>query len=246
MSVLLYILGGLLGLAYGTAVAYINGRLTENYIRNNKDHENPLQRANGFSAARQFVNIGALVVLFLFYGVEAAAVICRFAGILLALIGAFYIFSFIIAKAERVLSTWGSLLAGILCFAAGLWMAVRPLTAIQYLQYVIAIVVLLHGIIDLQASFHLVRARARLWIYALVSSIVTLGLGTWILLSPMGATKALMILMGVVLIVDGITDLILIASLSRTVRHLKKEAEVSQQAAEAVETTGTIDGKPIE
>lgn len=185
-------------------------------------------------------------ILFLFYGVEAAAVICRFAGILLALIGAFYIFSFIIAKAERVLSTWGSLLAGILCFAAGLWMAVRPLTAIQYLQYVIAIVVLLHGIIDLQASFHLVRARARLWIYALVSSIVTLGLGTWILLSPMGATKALMILMGVVLIVDGITDLILIASLSRTVRHLKKEAEVSQQAAEAVETTGTIDGKPIE
>ena len=151
-------------------------------------------------------------ILFLFYGVEAAAVICRFAGILLALI----------------------------------WMAVRPLTAIQYLQYVIAIVVLLHGIIDLQASFHLVRARARLWIYALVSSIVTLGLGTWILLSPMGATKALMILMGVVLIVDGITDLILIASLSRTVRHLKKEAEVSQQAAEAVETTGTIDGKPIE
>ena len=45
-------------------------------------------------------------ILFLFYGVEAAAVICRFAGILLALIGAFYIFSFIIAKAERVLSTW--------------------------------------------------------------------------------------------------------------------------------------------
>ena len=168
-------------------------------------------------------------ILFLFYGVEAAAVICRFAGILLALIGAFYIFSF-----------------RILCFAAGLWMAVRPLTEIQYLQYVIAIVVLLHGIIDLQASFHLVRARARLWIYALVSSIVTLGLGTWILLSPMGATKALMILMGVVLNVDGITDLILIASLSRTVRHLKKEAEVSQQAAEAVETTGTIDGKPIE
>ena len=165
-------------------------------------------------------------ILFLFYGVEAAAVICP--------------------KAERVLSTWGGLLAGILCFAAGLWMAVRPLSAIQYMQYVIAIVVLLHGIIDLQASFHLARARARLWIYALVSSIITLGLGTWILLSPMGATKALMILMGVVLIVDGITDLILIASLSRTVRHLKKEAEISQQAAKAVETTGTIDGKPIE
>ncbi len=62
----------------------------------------------------------------------------------------------------------------------------------------------------------------------------------------MGATKALMILMGIVLIVDGITDLILIASLSRTVRHMKKEAEMARQEAEAVETTGTIDGNPIE
>ena len=69
MSVLLYILGGFLGLAYGTAIAYINGRLTENYIRNNKDHENPMQRANGFSATRQIINAGALVVLFLFYGI---------------------------------------------------------------------------------------------------------------------------------------------------------------------------------
>lgn len=185
-------------------------------------------------------------ILFLFYGVEAAAVICRFAGILLALIGAFYIFSFFIAKAERLLSTWGGLLAGILCFAAGIWMAVRPLSAIQYMQYVIAIVVLLHGIIDLQASFHLIRSRVSLWIYALIFSIVTMGLGIWILLSPMGATRALMILMGIVLVVDGITDLILIASLSRTVRHMKKEAEMARQEAEAVETTGTIDGNPIE
>jgi len=184
-------------------------------------------------------------ILFLFYGVEAAAVICRVAGILLAVIGAFYIVSFFLAKADRLLSTWGGLLAGLLCFAAGLWMAVRPLSAIQYMQYVIAIVVLLHGIIDLQAAFHLIRARASYRIASLLLALVTLGLGIWILLSPMGATKALMILMGIVLIVDGITDLILIGSLSRTARHLKKEAEMARQAAEAVETTGTIDGKPI-
>ena len=101
MSVLLYILGGLLGLAYGTAFAYINGRLTENYIRNNKDHENPMQRANGFSAARQFVNIGALVVLFLFYGVLKKLFLPVLIGALIGIGFMSYVFLFRIGKKSQ-------------------------------------------------------------------------------------------------------------------------------------------------
>ena len=98
MSVLLYILGGLLGLAYGTAVAYINGRLTENYIRNNKDHENPMQRANGFSATRQIINAGALVVLFLFYGILKKMFLPVLIGALIGIGFVSYVFLFRIGK----------------------------------------------------------------------------------------------------------------------------------------------------
>lgn len=185
-------------------------------------------------------------VLFLIYGVDAAALICRIAGIILAAIGLFYVISFFMAKAERLLSTWGGLLVGVLCLAAGTWMAARPQSAIQYMQYVIAIVILLHGLIDLQAAIQLIRARASYRLYALLLAVITLGLGVWILLSPMGATKALMILIGIVLIVDGITDLLLIIGLSRTARRLKKDVEMARMESEAVETTGTVDGKPID
>lgn len=98
MSVLLYILGGLLGLAYGTAIAYINGRLTENYIRNNKDHENPMQRANGFSATRQIINAGALVVLFLFYGILKKMFLPVLIGALIGIGFVSYVFLFRIGK----------------------------------------------------------------------------------------------------------------------------------------------------
>ena len=98
MSVLLYILGGFLGLAYGTAIAYINGRLTENYIRNNKDHENPMQRANGFSATRQIINAGALVVLFLFYGILKKMFLPVLIGALIGIGFVSYVFLFRIGK----------------------------------------------------------------------------------------------------------------------------------------------------
>ena len=98
MSVLLYILGGFLGLAYGIAIAYINGRLTENYIRNNKDHENPMQRANGFSATRQIINAGALVVLFLFYGILKKMFLPVLIGALIGIGFVSYVFLFRIGK----------------------------------------------------------------------------------------------------------------------------------------------------
>ena len=98
MSVLLYILGGFLGLAYGTAIAYINGRLTENYIRNNKDHENPMPRANGFSATRQIINAGALVVLFLFYGILKKMFLPVLIGALIGIGFVSYVFLFRIGK----------------------------------------------------------------------------------------------------------------------------------------------------
>lgn len=98
MSVLLYILGGFLGLAYGTAIAYINSKLTENYIRNNKDHENPMQRANGFSATRQIINAGALVVLFLFYGILKKMFLPVLIGALIGIGFVSYVFLFRIGK----------------------------------------------------------------------------------------------------------------------------------------------------
>ena len=101
MSVLLYILGGFLGLAYGTAIAYINGRLTENYIRNNKDHENPMQRANGFSATRQIINAGALVVLFLFYGILKKMFLPVLIGALIGIGFMSYVFLFRIGKKSQ-------------------------------------------------------------------------------------------------------------------------------------------------
>lgn len=101
MTVLHYILGGLLGLIYGTIVAYINGKLAENYIRKNKDSENPMQRANGFTATRQIINAAALMLLFLLYGFLKKLFVPVLIGTLIGIGFASYFFLFRIGKKEQ-------------------------------------------------------------------------------------------------------------------------------------------------
>ena len=181
-------------------------------------------------------------VLFLIYGLHIAAIFCRVAGVILAVLGLYYVISFLLRKDGRPFGTWMEVLAGLVCIAIGVWMLVSPVSAIKYMQYVAAIIILLHGILDLQATFALLRVKASNWLFALILSIVTIGLGVWILLRPMSATTAIMTIMGIVLIIDGISDLFIIGGLSRAVRYM----EMAEQEVNAIETDGTIDGQPIQ
>lgn len=185
-------------------------------------------------------------ILFLVYGVTVATIICQIAGAFLLALGAFYTISFFVSKTNRAFAGWAGLFTGVLCFAAGAWMLLSPQSAIRYMQYVIALIILVHGVLDLQAAIQLARTHLGGWLYALILSLVTLGLGIWILLEPMGATKTLMTLMGIVLIIDGVTDLVIIMGLSRTARRIRKDIDIQKQSASAIETSGTVDGNPID
>lgn len=180
-------------------------------------------------------------VLFLIYGLHIATIFCRIAGGVLAAIGLYYTISFLVRKDGRPFATWMEMLAGLVCIAIGVWMLVSPVSAIKYMQYVAAIIILVHGVLDLQATFALLRAKAPNWLFALILSIITIGLGVWILLRPMSATATLMTIMGIVLIVDGISDLFIIGGVSRAVRTIQN----IEQEQNAIETEGTIDGDPI-
>lgn len=98
MTIAQYILGGILGFLYGTAVAYITGKITENYIRKNTENGDPMKKASGFSASRQIVNALALVVLFLLHGVLDGYFVPTLIGALISIGLMSYVFLFRIAK----------------------------------------------------------------------------------------------------------------------------------------------------
>lgn len=67
MSYTMYIWGGLLGLAFGSAVAFLNSIITKRYIKKNSEKAGPEGTASvmGMNLARQLVNVAALFAVFL-------------------------------------------------------------------------------------------------------------------------------------------------------------------------------------
>lgn len=66
MSTAMYVLGGAVGLAFGSLAAYLNSLITKHYLRKNMEKRKPEGTAAvmGLSLVRQLVNIAALAIVF--------------------------------------------------------------------------------------------------------------------------------------------------------------------------------------
>lgn len=118
------------------------------------------------------------------------------------------------------------LIPGLLLAALGLWLLSRPASVIVLIQFSFAAVLLFHGVIDLQSALSLMREGWPRWWIDLALAALTLVLGGVVLFNPFGTMEALTILIGLSLVYDGISDLVLIHRLSRAFREAERRGDV--------------------
>ena len=112
---------------------------------------------------------------------------------------------------------------GVVLSGLGIWLMTSSDSVIALVQYVFGAVVIFHGVLDVQSSVSLMRQGAARWWLDLALSALTLALGALILINPFGTFAALVTLIGLVLIYDGLSDLWIIHRLSRMVRDLERD-----------------------
>ena len=180
-----------------------------------------------------------LGIVLMIYKNTAVKFICIAAGVVLMALGMYYIVTYFTHK-SKVSALQLDLLLGIIMFLLGLWMAVKPESVISLLQYVVGAVIIIHGLVDLQAALNIKRGGYEKWWVSLILALVTIVLGTLILVDPFSALDALLILIGIVLVFDGISDLYIILRISKVFHEVKDAVEDARQEADAVETEGTV------
>lgn len=104
----------------------------------------------------------------------------------------------------------GGLLLGLIQILAGGWIVRHPYQLTALAGWIVAGLVLLHGIRDLQYAVDAHRAGAANWASAAVSGGLTLALAVLVLVNPVGSAMGLISFGGVCLIIDGITDLFML------------------------------------
>ena len=99
------------------------------------------------------------------------------------------------------------LLTGMIFGAVGVMVILRPQMLVNLVAVVFGIIVLFHGIINLQNTFALKKSGYRFWPAALVIAILTLLLGITLIILKRFAMQSITLAVGIMLIADGLMDL---------------------------------------
>ena len=162
----------------------------------------------------------ALFVLGLFLTIfpeVSQIIICRAVGIVW---GVLRLMTYFRMSREDVFVSFG-LVQGISLLAFGIFFVMRPEAIAVFFGTAIAIIIIIDGILKLQYAIEFYHMEAqRWWIEAIVAALMVV-MGVVALFNPFGSSTVLMMFVGIVLMVEGLSDLISIIRISSFIKNLR-------------------------
>ena len=128
-----------------------------------------------------------------------------------------------------------NLIMGIVLAVVGVWILLQPGKVLAIIPIIVGIVIVLHGINNLQQAVTLCKEKYDKWWVALILGLLTVGFGVLLICRPFEALDTVVMLIGIFLIYDGISDIWIVSRLYRTAKMLKQEAEALEVEAEEIE-----------
>ncbi len=165
----------------------------------------------------------------LVFSSEANTVLCYTLGIVLTIYGLFNIISFF---AEKDKNLYVEFAVGIVATAFGVFTIFSPHTIENIVTHAIAIVIIIDSLMDIKYSFQLkALGMNRWWICFLVPvAIIIFCLCTIFFMEFFG--KALIILLGIVLIYEGISGFSLLGLIGHYARNFNENKMIEVEAAD--------------
>ena len=173
---------------------------------------------NYFISALLTIALGAVLVIWPDW---SGKILCYLLGAALIIMGGVQLI--ICFRAERIgFYSKFSMLMNIVLVLLGAWVCMRPDTILALVPVIIGIIMLFHGCMDFQYTLDIKRAGTSKWWIALIFALITFALGVFLVLHPFLAFEMTMLLIGISLLYDGISDLVLMIVAEFTQRQSDK------------------------
>ena len=154
----------------------------------------------------------------------SSRVVCMGLGAVLALSGIVNLVTYFMQRDGRLVSQI-LLLVGIILTVLGGWIIFNPGVLIMIIPVVIGVVVTVHGVHNLIQALELFKNDYSKWWVAMLLGGVTVGLGVLLVCNPFEAVNTAIMLIGIFLVYDGISDRWIISSVSKTARNIRQTME---------------------
>lgn len=171
------------------------------------------QRKSSILAAAVTILLGVLLV---FWPNQSVGLMCRLLGIAVAVTGVIYTLGWF--NRHKTGAPVYLVIPGLILLALGLWLITMPESVVLLIQYIFGVILLLHGLVDLQSAVVLMCYKAERWWLDMVLTLLTVALGLLIIFNPFGTFATLAMLIGFSLIFDGASDIYLIWRLTNAMK----------------------------
>lgn len=159
-----------------------------------------------------FINAVIMVVLGLVLVIwpqVLGVMLCYLLGGALILMGVIQLIGFL--RGERLgFYNKFNMFMGIVLVLLGLWICTQPHIVLSIIPVVVGIIVVIHGLMDIQYTLDIKKAGNAKWWIALIAAIITLIIGLLLVCNPFTAYEITMVLLGVAMLYDGGSDLVLL------------------------------------
>ena len=109
--------------------------------------------------------------------------------------------------------------------AIGVWILLKPEFVIRLIPVIVGIIIILHGIYDLQQAVYLCRAKYSFWWLALLFAVLTVAFGGVLIWNPFEAMNIAVKFIGVFLVFDGVSDLWIFSRARRVTKIIRDAVE---------------------
>ena len=165
----------------------------------------------------------ALGVILMIWPTQVTKVLCYILAAILCVMGIGHIISYMRNKLESRLG----LATGIALVILGVWILVQPLNFAKIFPVVIGVVLLMHGLEDLRMTIEAKQNGDTAW------GILNFAFGILLIWKAIEMVQIAMVIVGIALIYDGLSDLFVVYRVAGAVKAAKQAAEAID--VEAVE-----------
>ena len=165
------------------------------------------------------------IVLFIWSG-TAIEVMCKTISAVIAIIGLVIVIAFFFARRNYYGSSVG-LFGGVVLLVMGMYLFFTPELLAALIPTIIGLIILLTGLVDLSEAIHMAHGRPRSATAAVVIAALEIIAGVLFVIHPEFIENIIMKFMAVVLILDGITDVWVMAQIGAAAEPLEAMADVA-------------------
>lgn len=163
------------------------------------------------------------VVLVIWPGMSIQ-ITCMAIGAVLILNGISRLVNFIFGR-DGTLFSQMNLVMGIIITVIGVYILLQPAKVIAIIPILVGIIIIIHGVNNLQQAVSLCKSQYDKWWIALILGLLTVGFGILLICNPFQAIDTLVMFIGLFLIYDGISDIWIVSRVSHAAKQIKQDLE---------------------